>query len=397
MSHHILFVDDDPNLLSGFERMFRQDFDVTVATSAEAALGLVEAHKPISVVVCDLKMPGIDGIETLKRFSAKAPDAVRIMLTGDANQDSAVRAINEGRIFRYVSKPCSEVALRSIIQAALRQYELVVAERTILEKTLLGCVRTLTDVLTLVQPEAYGRAARIRQWVKPMIKLLNQRNIGDEALASQRSVWEIQLAALLWPIGLISVPPHILTRAESEPSSLSNVEKDILAQAPETSHRLLANIPRLENVAEIVRHIDRGYDGSGGPVEGPKGTAIPEGARILKLLKDLAIVSTGDTPTAGAVAGARSLADRYDPAVLATAEILWGRAEQQELAPQRMKFSLSINSVIEGDYLVADIVGDSGKLLLSAGQKINKAQIEKLRNLQRLQKIHEPIVVEREL
>lgn len=394
MPEKILFVDDEQNVLSAFQRMLRGDYEVSVASGADEAFAKIDSASPFSVVVCDMRMPGLNGVDTLKRFARDSAETVRIMLSGNADQETAVRAINEGSIFRYITKPCPEELLRSTLKAAVRQHELVVAEKTLLEKTLLGSVRVLMDVLSIAQPEAFGRAARARNWVKPLIKGLNARNIGDNSL-NQRSVWEIQIASLLWPIGLISVPPEVVARAESDPESLSETEREILARAPETAGRLIAHIPRLQNVTSMIQCQDRGFDGSGFPVDGPVGLAIPEGARILRFLKDLSLAGNAEIPDNAMLSTVLQQASVYDPAIVAAAQILWGGEPAVAEGDGRTQHSLSLSALMAGDRLLSDITVDNGKLLLGAGLQINAAQIERLRNLAKLQKIKEPILIER--
>ena len=388
MTDRILFIDDEKNVLSAFQRMLRSDFDVTVAVGGEEAFAKIASSPPFAVVVCDMRMPGIDGVATLKRIGTEAPDSVRIMLTGNADQETAIRAINEGHIFRFLTKPCPDDVLRATLKAAVRQHELVTAEKTLLEKTLAGSVRVLMDVLSVAQPEAFGRASRARAWSGPLAKALKIRN-----------VWEIQIAAMLASVGLIAVPPDVVAKAE-QGRALSPAEQDVLAHAPETAHRLLAHIPRLQNVAAMVLHQDRGFDGSGLPSNGPVGKAIPEGARVLRLLKDLAAAGSADMPDAAMFAKVSARSAAYDPEVLAAAHQLWAGAEAvaaaavaAENAPAQR--SVTIDGLLPGDRLVSDIVLESGKLLLGAGLKVTMAQIERLKSFKRLEKIREPLTVER--
>lgn len=395
MSNRILFIDDEKNILAAFQRSLAGEFDISTALSAAEGYKSLEDENPPAVVVCDMRMPGISGVEALKRFSRDSPDTVRIMLTGNADQETAVRAINEGNIFRYLQKPCPDNVLRDTLRAAIKQHNVVAAERMLLEKTLLGSVRVLMDLLSVSHPELFGRATRARKWVKPLVKLLNERNIGDDALAAPRLIWEIQLGAALWPIGLITIPTDVVARAQTSPESLSNVEADILANAPETGAKLLAHIPRMENVARMIQYHDYGFDGANAPAEALKGVAIPEGARIIKFLKDLAATGPDEMPTPDMLAELRKNANTYDPAIIGNAHLLWGKSTLFA-AQQRQRFTLSVGALLTGDHLIADIMTRDGKLLLSAGQQISVAQLERLRNLSRLQSLREPIEIERD-
>ena len=106
MDEKILFVDDEENILHAYKLALRKKYKVTTATSGQEALEVIERRGPFAVIVSDMKMPGMDGIELLKRTSEIAPDSVRVMLTGYAELQTAVEAVNSGNIFRFLTKPC---------------------------------------------------------------------------------------------------------------------------------------------------------------------------------------------------------------------------------------------------------------------------------------------------
>src|SRR5579864_7045735 len=156
MAEKILLVDDDNSVLEGYRRSLSREFSVETAMGAEQALKLAADNGPYAVVVSDMRMPGMDGIRLLSRIKALSPDTIRVMLTGNADMDTAVNAINEGSIFRFLKKPCSKEAMAKAITAALVQYRLVTAEKQLLEQTLGGTLQVLTQVLSLVNPAAFG-------------------------------------------------------------------------------------------------------------------------------------------------------------------------------------------------------------------------------------------------
>jgi DNA-binding NtrC family response regulator len=152
MSDRILLVDDDANILQGYQRALRKQFVLEPALSGEEGLEAVRAQGPYAVVVADMQMPGMNGVEFLARVKEIAPDTVRMMLTGNADQQTALEAVNEGHIFRFLTKPCSPDLLAKMLGAGLKQYGLVMSERDLLAKTLRGSIQVLTDVLGLVNP-----------------------------------------------------------------------------------------------------------------------------------------------------------------------------------------------------------------------------------------------------
>jgi len=117
LSVKILLVDDDPNVLKGHERRLRKRFDIETVFCSEEALTAVNFLGPFAVIVSDMNMPRVNGIQLLKQFYEEAPESVRIMLTGNADQQTASDAINEGHVFRFLSKPCDSEELATAIEA----------------------------------------------------------------------------------------------------------------------------------------------------------------------------------------------------------------------------------------------------------------------------------------
>lgn len=135
MTEKVLLVDDDTVMLSVVRHQLDGRFDIVTAGGGTEALAAVESQGPFAAVVCDMRMPGMDGIEVLGKIREVAPDTVRIMLTGHADLQTAMDSINQGNIFRFLTKPCPADDLARGIEAGLRQYRLVAAERELLERT----------------------------------------------------------------------------------------------------------------------------------------------------------------------------------------------------------------------------------------------------------------------
>jgi DNA-binding NtrC family response regulator len=132
----ILLIDDEPNLLQGIRRQLHKRFDLVLAGSGAEAMALLQARGPFAVVVSDMNMPGQSGIEVLARIAEASPDTVRIMLTGQADLGTAVEAVNHGNIFRFFTKPCAIETLAAGLEAGLKQYRLVTAERELCKRRL---------------------------------------------------------------------------------------------------------------------------------------------------------------------------------------------------------------------------------------------------------------------
>ena len=135
MPHKVLFVDDEPHVTDSLRRALRKEpYDVLSAHSADEALRVL-ARESVDVVVSDEKMPGMPGSEFLARVCKLYPETIRIILTGQASIEAAIRAINEGEIYRFLTKPCNEVDLAFTIRQALQLKDLMVISRRLWEKT----------------------------------------------------------------------------------------------------------------------------------------------------------------------------------------------------------------------------------------------------------------------
>ena len=160
---HLLCVDDEPQVLEGMRDILRRSFRVRVAQSGPEGLELLRQHADgFAVVISDMRMPGMSGAAFLRDAKRVAPLAIRILLTGYADTDAAIRAVNDGQIFRFLTKPCDRDELLRACTGALLQHRVLAAERVVLEQSLHGCVEALTGVLALSSPAAFGRGSRIR-------------------------------------------------------------------------------------------------------------------------------------------------------------------------------------------------------------------------------------------
>jgi DNA-binding NtrC family response regulator len=133
-SGRILFVDDDKNALDGYKRLLHGEFDVETALGGGQALGAIHLFGPYEVVISDMHMPGMNGAEFLAQVRQLAPDSVRMVLTGFKDINRAIEAVNEGRIFRYLTKPCEKKDLINAIQLALAQYRKNVEEKHLVKE-----------------------------------------------------------------------------------------------------------------------------------------------------------------------------------------------------------------------------------------------------------------------
>lgn len=231
----VLVVDDERLSLDAIERHLEEDYHVVTASDPASALARLERETSIAVVVCDQSMPGMRGSELLMRARVVSPDCVRIMLTGGASLDNAVRAINDGHVFRFLIKPCPPEALRAAVSAAVRQHQLQIAERELLEETVTGAVQMLRDIVDLTRPDAGGGRARFGSLAMEIARRLDEPDL-----------WELEVAAHLVSAGLGGT--------SSDDESASPVHEALVGAAA----NLVARIPRLQSVAELLREFAGG-------------------------------------------------------------------------------------------------------------------------------------------
>jgi len=374
----ILFVDDDGSLLAGVQRALRRQFDIDIAEGGAAGLEIIKRDGPYAVVVADMQMPGMTGLEFLKRLQALAPDTIRLMLTGNTGQKTAADAVNDGRVFRFLSKPCPANVLVPSLEAALAQYRLVRSERDLLERTLNGSTKVLLDILSVVDPVSFGRSQRLVE--------LMRRFVGAQAQAGS---WELELAAMLSPIGYVAIPAPLVAKSWRN-AALESTETEALARVPEIGADLIANIPRLETVARIVRYQAKNFDGSGFPADGIAGDEIPLGSRILRVLNDLALLESRKVPLHQAFDQMQKLAGRYDPAVLQAIAADFDFAIKQ--SPGQVK-QIGWSDLREGQRVVADLLTADGVVIAPAETTVSGILIRRIRNIAQLSGIQEPIQI----
>lgn len=382
MSLKILCVDDDANVLAGYQRALRKQFRIDTALSGQAGLTLLDTQGPYAVVVADMNMPRMNGIQFLMEVRRRTPDTVRIMLTGNADQQTAIAAVNQGHVFQFLTKPCPPEALASALQQGLRQYQLVTAERELLEKTLNGSIKVLVDVLSMADPQAFGFGQKLRDSMRAFALALNVEQ-----------TWELELAAMLSPIGYVTVPPVVLQKHRAG-FSLAGQERDMIERVPELGANLLANIPRLESVARIVRYQAKRYDGTGFPADEVKGDDIPVGARILKVLADMVQLEAKGLPRFKALEQMRARTGWYDPRVLNAAFACFDVYLPEGSATPAPHRAVALSELRVGDILVDKVESKDGVVMASPGTEVTQMVLQKLHNFAQLSGLKEPILVE---
>ncbi len=364
MNRRILFVDDDKNILDGYKRALRKDFEIHIAEGGEEALAIIKNEEEFAVIVSDMRMPVMDGIQFLRRAREVSPNSVRMMLTGNADQQTAIDAVNKGSIFRFLTKPCPPEDFATALKAGIEQYYLLTAERQILDQTLNSSLQVMVDILSLVNPTAFSRANRVKRMARDIAVALDVQK-----------PWEVEIAAMLSQIGCVTVPEETLQKI-SNAQPLDEKELDLYHQHPQVGHDLIARIPRMETVAQIIANQNRRINDD---VELKARTDETDdatlGARILKVVLDFdKMLDAGNLPHQAF----KELSTRigwYDQIVLNLLKELIDKAVEEFVS-----IEVNVSKLKPGMILNKPIYSNRNALLLSAGQDVTQPLILRLIN-----------------
>lgn len=369
----ILCLDDEQYVLDALQRSLRSAFTVSTTTDPQQALKLLveDLEDPFAVIVCDMRMPQMSGVSVLEQAQSVAPETIRVLLTGDADVQGALGAINRGHVFRFMLKPCPPEVLKSTIGAAVEQHRLLRAERELLEATLKGCVDALMETLGMAQPAIFSRAGRLRRLAEDLCVRLD---VPD--------AWQIQMAAQMGEIGAITLPPSAIAALESGTPG-TDAEAEMLERLPKLADSVLARIPRLEKVREIVRHQL--------PTDRTPTRALPDdaplGAKLLQAVREYDSLVWRGTPPDLALATLTSRRSHDPDTLLALAEVA-GMRLPNESVKEIPAAELGI-----GHELAADLHSAKGVLLVSRGQVITERLLIRVRNFEMTTGLHGRILV----
>lgn len=369
----VLFVDDEPLVLEGIALHLRRSFTVRTATGATLALNLLSREPDVAVIVSDMRMPVMDGPTFLAHASTIAPDAVKLVLTGQAQLDAAIAAVNQGHLFRFLTKPCPPQTLIAAVTAAAEQHRLITAERTLLEKTLHGCMKGMTEILALANPVAFGCAMRIRSSAGELAARLG---LPDR--------WQVEVAAMLSQVAAITLPPTVADH-HYRTGRLDDRERAMVDRLPAVATHFIAEVPRLEEVRDTLAGVQTLADAAAhGRAIRPDD--VPLGSRILKAAIDFdALESRGVTP-ARAVVMLRSGDAWYDPEVLDALEtiIVDRRSDLREVP---------ISELRPGMVVGADLKTRGGAILVPRGHELTPSSLERLVNFATTVGVAEPVKI----
>jgi CheY-like chemotaxis protein len=364
----ILCVDDEPQILEGLKLHLNRHFVVHVAGSGADALALLALNPNIAVILSDMRMPHMDGAKFLNAARVASPDSVRMLLTGYTDMQSAIAAVNEGQIFRFISKPCPPDQMIAAFGAALGQHKLLVSEKILLQQTLLGCVETLAKVLSLTKPTAFGRALRLRAKVHALIEHLHWQD-----------QWQAEAAAVLSQLGAVTLSEETLIKL-NEGESLDDDDRREVAASIDASVEMLGEIPRLEPVVAILQYLA----GTLRPGRTPLAD-VPAGGSLLRIAMDWdGLEATGLSQSKAFEQLTQT--GGYDETILACGRQMGAGGAQSNVMPTAFR------DLAPGMVLAQDLVRHNGVMILPRGFEIDKALLEHIHTFA-LEWNDEPIMV----
>jgi CheY-like chemotaxis protein len=365
----VLCVDDEPEVLAGLQLNLRRKFQLLTADSGEEALRMLDRDGPFAVVMSDMRMPRMDGAALLTRVRERWPTTTRVLLTGHADMPAAVAAVNDGQIFRFLTKPCPPERLLGALSDAAAHHQLVESERVLLEQTLKGSIDALSDVLALMAPELFGRSARLRELAG---------RVGRACGLSR--VWALEVAASMLHLGLMTLPPDLAQRAlDREP--LSPADRAAVERGSTFGARVLSRLPRLEPVREVLRLFHAGQR-QRVEAEHPESQLA---AKILAAVTEFEGLERRGHSLQVALGSMRAR-EVYEPRIIEALSELLDETERLEVA------EVPLAALRVGMHFVEDVRFTTGLLLVPRGYAVNATFLERVSNLGR-GAVREPVKV----
>lgn len=361
----VLLVDDEPRVIESLAQLLRREFDVRTASVPQDALRTLNEINDLAVVVSDMRMPGMDGATLLYEIKVRRPDVARILLTGQAGREEAIRAVNEGQILRFLTKPCPIEDLRKAIEAGVVQHRLIHAERAVLQETLIGCIKALMEVLAVANPVAFGRAERIR---KVATLCAARFNCAD--------FWQLEAAAMLSQLGYITVPELILEKMYAG-QPLVREERSKVDAVPDMAGALLEHIPRLEPVIQIVAALKWNDAQLAKLGDGTVGL----GARILgAVIEYEALVASGKTRSE-VFAELHRRYGRFGEKLVTHLDDCIGQDGRTTFSRTPEEREMLLKDVMPGARLQTELRTENGALLVPTNFEVTKTLLDRIANI----------------
>ncbi|HEC17546.1 MAG TPA: response regulator [Sedimenticola sp.] len=414
----LLFVDDEANILSSLRRLFRPlGYKILVAPGGREGLELMREHQ-VDLVISDMRMPEMDGAAFLAEVAERWPDTVRILLTGYADMDSTIAAINLGKIYKYISKPWDENDIRLSVRHALEQrfleqerkrllaltkkqneqlqvfnanleekvrqrteelrqtMDMLEAAHQSLKSNYVNSIKVFSNIIELREGAEAGHARRLAD---------HARNLALKVGMDPEAAQQVLFAGLLHDIGKVGLPDHLIDKPYSE---LAPEGRAQVARHPAIGEGLLMGLENLQVAARLIRSQHERWDGCGYP-DKLSGEDIPLGARIIAIADDYDALQQGMLSSKSHTAAqareylVKNKGKRYDPRLVdAFLEMLDAAAPKARARTVQAMRSCKSNGLEAGMVLARDLMTGDRALLLSKGHVLNDNLIRRIHDLE---------------
>lgn len=360
----VLFIDDDGSILDSLPAALTKRLNCLFAASYDEALAVLRERPDCPVVVTELGVKGKDSLEFLRTLRTKYPRTTRLILTGRGNYSQAMKAINEGEVYRFLEKPCPQEKLTQAISDAIRVKEKQPDSQKAVRKALMGSIKALMDVLDLVHPEAVGVSRRIRE-----------RVISAAKAFGVKSIWRMEMAILLSHVGCVALPSELLVKVDTG-KPLTPEERQMFAMHPKIAFNLLSNIDQLTSIALILKKQLQ-------PLE----KNPPLESRILKIAIAIDRLERKGADIRSALRALGKQPEEYDPMIIKhMSSLIIG-------ANALPSIEVSVENLEEGMIMADDLINKDGVKLLLRGQRISKASLIRLKSFHIALGILDPVHV----
>lgn len=427
-STKVLLVDDEVGVLNAYQRILRNEsFQVVATTSPEEALQWA-ASEPYALVLSDQKMPGMEGTQLLEKIRAISPETVRIIMTGYADMQAAMDAINRGEVYRFLTKPWNDAELKATVRQGVDHYDLIQRNKYLqglteaqnlelkdlnqnLEKKVISRTQEISKLnqdlskLNLQLEKSFLETVQVLSGLSEMHSTVIgnhskrvaalARDVAVEMNYTGGKLFELEIAALLHDVGKVAVPSEILSKPES---ALNAYEKEVLRCHSIKGETLLRMVSDMGDVARMIRLHHERFDGTGYP-EGLKGDRIPLGARIIAAANafDRALNSRAVYENATSELALRYVQGQcpraFDPEVVnilcmcvRDAGPEFGLDTVVEIRPKDLRVGMTLSQELRTVH---------GVLLLPKDTRISEVYLEKILNFQETDPVVDSIYVYR--
>lgn len=404
----VLLVDDEENILKSLRRTLRRSqVEIVTATSGRDALYIME-NTEIDLIISDMRMPEMSGAEFLAEAARLYPNTIRILLTGYADLESTIAAVNEGKISRYLNKPWNDDEIRQVVEENLRSKLLEVRNQQLSEELVqknqqLEILNASLEEKVAERTEGLKQANRaISQGYEHMVMLASSiAAMRDESVANAASVKAamaeeiarqlnmtdeevsaVHDAALLSDLGKMGFTDQMLRTPYSQ---YNKDQLQLFKQYPLMGEAALLGVPQLFMAGVYIRNQFERFDGSGFP-DKLTADSIPLGSRVLSVVRDFIDLRMGKyTGTEYAEKQAESeiirfSGSRYDPQIVT----LFSSVYQQFSTDGLREHEQLVKSadLQPGMILSRHLLSSKGMVLLKKGFELNQAVIGKVVNLE---------------